>query len=284
VSPERRRRAVSVLQQRFGVSQRRACRVAGQNRTAQRRPASAPSDADQVLRVRLRQISVEYPRWGWRKAHAIAAREGLLVNRKRTHRLWIDEGLKRPPRVRKKRRAGPARHQRLRAVRPDQMWALDFQVDVTSNGRQVRFLNVVDEYTRQALATRAGRSFTSDATIAVLDDLITGLGRRPEHIRMDNGPELTAHALTDWCRYTGVDPAHIDPGSPWQNGICESFNGRFRDEFLACEQFDTLLEVQVLAEDWRIEYNTYRPHGSLHWLTPDAFHSQWITNRQPALS
>jgi putative transposase len=158
------------------------------------------------------------------------------------------------------------------------------QVDVTANGRQVRFLNVVDEYTREALATRAARSFTADATITVLDELVTRLGRRPEHVRMDNGPELTAHALTDWCRYTGIDPAYIDPGSPWQNGICESFNGRFRDEFLTCEQFDTLLEIQVLAEDWRIEYNTYRPHGSLDWLTPEAFHSQWITNRQPTLS
>jgi transposase InsO family protein len=284
VSPERRRRAVGVLQQRFGVSQRRACRLVGQHRSAQRRPAPTPADADVVLRARLRQISAEYPRWGWRKAHAICRREGLVVNRKRTRRLWIDEGLKRPPRVRKKRRAGPGRHQRLRASRPDQMWALDFQVDVTTGGRQVRFLNVVDEYTREALATRAARSFTADATIDVLDDLVATLGRRPQYIRMDNGPELTAHALLDWCRYTGVSPAYIDPGSPWQNGICESFNGRFRDEFLACEQFDTLLEVQVLAEDWRIEYNTYRPHGSLDWLTPDAYRQQWITNRQPSLS
>jgi len=284
VSPERRRRALTVLQQRFGVSQRRACRVVGQHRTAQRRPAPRLVDGEAALRARLRQISVRYPRWGWRKAHAVARREGLVVNRKRTRRLWIDSGLKRPPRVHKKRRVGPGRHQRLRAGRPDQTWALDFQVDVTANGRQVRFLTVVDEYTREALATRAARSFTADATITVLDELVTKLGRRPEHVRMDNGPELTAHALTDWCRYTGIDPAYIDPGSPWQNGICESFNGRFRDEFLTCEQFDTLLEVQVLAEDWRIEYNTYRPHGSLDWLTPEAFHSQWITNRQPTFS
>jgi transposase InsO family protein len=134
------------------------------------------------------------------------------------------------------------------------------------------------------LATRAARSFTADATVAVLDELIQRLGRRPEHIRMDNGPELTAYALTDWCRFTGVDPAYIDPGSPWQNGTCESFNGRFRDEFLVCEQFDTLLEVQVLAEDWRTEYNSYRPHGSLGWLTPDAYREQWINNRQATLS
>jgi transposase InsO family protein len=119
---------------------------------------------------------------------------------------------------------------------------LDFQVDVTVDGRQVRFLNIIDEYTREALATRAARSFTADATVAVLNELVATLGRRPEHIRMDNGPELTAMALADWCRYTEVDPAYIDPGSPWQNGICESFNGRFHDEFLACAQFHTVLE------------------------------------------
>ncbi|MEH1016298.1 IS3 family transposase [Micromonospora sp. CPCC 206060] len=171
MSPQRRRRAVTVLQQRFGVAQRRACRLVGQHRSAQRRPAPAPRDADEVLRARLRQISAQYPRWGWRKAHAIAAREGLVVNRKRTHRLWLDEDLKRPPGVRKKRRAGPGRHQRMRATRPDHMWALDFQVDVTANGRQVRFLNIIDEYTREALATRAARSFTADATVAVLDEV-----------------------------------------------------------------------------------------------------------------
>jgi len=280
VSPDRRRRAVVVLQQRFRVSQRRACLVVGQHRSAQRRPPRTVPDLEQVLRARLREISATHPRWGWRKAHTIAAREGLVVNRKRTRRLWIAEGLKRPARVRKKQRCGPARHQRMRAQHPDQMWALDFQVDVTVDGRQVRFLNIIDEFTREALATTPARSFTADATVDVLDQLVTGLGRRPEHIRMDNGPELTAFALQDWCRYTGVDPAFIDPGSPWQNGVCESFNGRFRDEFLICEQFDTLLEVQVLAEDWRIEYNTYRPHGSLDGLTPKEFRQQWITNQK----
>lgn len=155
------------------------------------------------------------------------------------------------------------------------MWALDFQVDVTVDGRQVRFLNVVDEFTREALAVSAFRSCTADALIAVLDEIIAATGRKPTHIRMDNGTEMTAHAMTDWCRFTGVDAAFIDPGSPWQNGICESFNGRFRDEFLDCEVFHSLTEVQVLAEDWRIEYNNYRPHGSLNFLSPSAFRQRW---------
>ena len=119
-----------------------------------------------------------------------------------------------------------------------------------------------------ARATRAARSFTADATVAVLESVSAETGRWPANIRMDNGTELTAHAMRDWCRLSGIETAFIEPGSAWQNGFAESFNGRFRDEFLICEQFDTLLEAQVLAEDWRIEYNTYRPHGSLGDLTP----------------
>lgn len=228
-----------------------------------------------MLRERLRQISRSHPRWGWRKAHALCRAEGLVVNRKRTQRLWREEGLKRPPRVRKKRRIGAGRHQRLQASFPDQMWALDFQADVTADGRQLRFLNIVDEFTREALAVRVFRSCTADALVGVLEEVIAATGRMPRHIRMDNGTEMTAHAMRDWCRFTGVDAAFIDPGAPWQNGVCESFNGRFRDEFLSCEQFGSLIEAQVLAEDWRIEYNTYRPHGSLGFLTPTAFRQQW---------
>lgn len=267
----------------FGVSQRRACQVAGQHRSTQRLAAPVRSDAEQQLRKRLRAISKKHPRWGWRKAHAIARREGLVVNKKRTRRLWREEGLKRPAKTRKRRRVGDQRGDRVEATRPDEVWALDYQHDVTSDGRQLRFLNIVDEFTREAFATRAARSFTADATIAVLEDVIAATGRWPANIRMDNGTELTADAMIEWCRLSRIDTAFIDPASPWQNGFSESFNGRFRDEFLSTEQFDTLLEAQVLAEDWRIEYNTYRPHGSLGDLTPEAFKQQW-TETQPALS
>jgi len=211
-----------------------------------------------------------------------AARRGQAVNHKRIRRYWVAEGLKRPARARKRQRIGPGRGERLTATRPDQVWALDFQVDVTADGRQIRFCNVVDEFTREALATAAARSFTADDTTILLEKVIAETGRRPVHLRMDNGPELTAAAMRDWCRFSEVDTVFIEPGSPWQNGYCESFNGRFRDEFLATEQFDTLLEAQVLAEDWRIEYNTARPHGSLGGLTPARFREQWIN--QPALS
>lgn len=287
MNPDRRRRAVQVLGERFGCSQRRACELVGQARSTQRRPPAPVVAAERVLRARLRQLSAEHPRWGWRKAHAIARTEGLVTNSKRTHRLWREEGLKRPARTRKKRRVGQGRNQRMRAQRPNHMWALDFQTDLTVDGRQVRFLNIIDEYTREALATRPFRSCTADQLCAVLDDIIATTGRTPEHIRMDNGTEMTGHAMTDWCRFTGVDPSFIDPSSPWQNGTCESFNGRFRDEFLTTEQFGSMLEVQVLAEDWRIEYNTYRPHGSLGFLTPEAYRQQWTQHQsttQPTLS
>lgn len=268
----------------FGVSERRACGVAGQHRSTQRNQVQNQDGVEHALRARLREISRAHPRWGWRKAHAILRRDGWRVNTKRIRRLWADEGLKRPPRVRKKRRLGPGRGRREPVTRPDQVWALDYQTDVTADGRQIRFLNVIDEFTREALVTRAARSWTADATVALLEEVISMLGRRPEHVRMDNGPELTAHALRDWARFSGTATAYIDPGSPWQNGHCESFNGRFRDEFLATEQFDTLLEAQVLAEDWRIEYNTYRPHGSLGGLTPEAFRAHWLGQHQPALT
>ena len=271
------------LVEMFGVSQRRACQVAGRHRSTQRLARSEPTEMEAKLRTRLRAISKKHPRWGWRKAHAILRSEGFAVNKKRTRRLWREEGLKRPPRTRKRQRVGPQRGDRLEATRPDRVWALDFQYDVTSNGRQLRFLNVVDEHTREALATTCRRSFTADDTVAELERVIAETGRWPTNIRMDNGTELTAHAMRDWCRLSQIQTAFIEPGSPWQNGFSESFNGRFRDEFLSCEQFETLLEAQVLAEDWRIEYNTYRPHGSLNDLTPEAFRQQWLSN-QPALS
>lgn len=283
MSPERRRRAVGVLQQRFGVSQRRACRVVGQHRSTQRTPATPPDGVEQTVRARLRQIAATKPRWGWRKAYWLLRNEGLVVNHKRIRAYWVDEDLKRPPRARKRRRVGPRAGDRLAAARPDHVWAIDYQADVTADGRQIRFCNIVDEFTREALATTAARSFTADDTITLLDKVIAETGRTPQHLRMDNGPELTSAALADWCRFGGVSTEFIEPGAPWQNGYNESFNGRFRDELLATEQFNTLLEAQVLAEDWRIEYNTYRPHGSLGGQPPTTFREQWITN-QPALS
>ena len=171
-------------------------------------------DLETRLRDRLRAIAKKHPRWGWRKAHAIVRSEGLEVNKKRTRRLWRDEGLKRPAKTRKRQRIGPQRGDRLEPERPDHVWALDFQYDVTSDGRQLRFLNVVDEFTREAFATRAARSFTADATVAVLEEVIAETGRWPANIRMDNGTELTAQARRDWRRLSRIETAFVEPGCP----------------------------------------------------------------------
>jgi putative transposase len=163
------------------------------------------------------------------------------------------------------------------------VWALDYQFDQTTDGRVLKLLNVVDEHTREALAIEVNRRIDADATVAVLDRLATERGTAPRFLRCDNGPELTANALRDWCRFTGSGTSYIEPGSPWQNPYVESFGSRLRDELLAVEAFNTLLEARVLVEDWRIEYNTLRPHSALGYLTPTDYAKAWTTI-QPQLS
>ncbi|MCA1699370.1 MAG: IS3 family transposase, partial [Actinobacteria bacterium] len=248
----------------------------GQHRSTQRRePLRAADDA--ALRARLRKISHDRPRWGYRRAHALLREEGWCLNRKRTQRLWREEGLRVPQRRRKRQRLGestvPA--DRLAAGRPDQVWALDFQFDQTADGRILKLLHVVDEFTREALAIKCERRIDSDATVAVLEGLVGARGTAPEHIRCDNGPELTANALRDWCRFSKAGSAYIDPGSPWQNPYVESFGSRVRDELLSGELFETLLEAQVMVSDWRDDYNERRPHSALGMSAPASFAKAW---------
>ena len=252
-----------MLQARLELSERRACRVTGQHRSTQRR-LPARGRGDDALRTELHAFSRGHPRWGYRRAWATLREEGWAVNRKRVQRLWREEGLRVPAKRRKRQRLGhsavPAT--RLRAERPNHVWALDFQFDQTADGRVLKLLNIVDEHTREALAIVVARSITADATTSTLEGIVARRGTAPAYIRCDNGPELTANALRDWCRFSGTGSSYIEPGAPWENPYVESFNGRLRDEFLAVEQFDSLLEAQVLLEDWRIEYNTKRPHSS----------------------
>jgi transposase InsO family protein len=264
-----------MLQDRLGLSERRACRIAGQHRSTQRHePRPAPDDG--ALRARLREISAEKPRWGHRRAHARLAEEGRRVNRKRVQRLWREEGLRVPRRRRKRARTGEgAGGRRLRAERPDHVWALDFQSDETADGRQIRVLNVVDEFTREALGCKVARSITARDTVALLERLRAGRGTTPAHIRCDNGPELIAHALRDWCRATGTATAYIEPGSPWQNPFVESFNARTRDEVLDVELFHTLAEARVVITDWIASYNTEHPHSALGMMPPARFAERW---------
>jgi putative transposase len=283
VTPERRRIAVAVLLDRFGVSERRACRVVGQHRSTQRRPARPRPEAEDKLRSRLREIARSHPRWGWKTAHAVIRREGWTLNRKRTQRLWREEGLKRPQMCRKRRRLGPTVTARLRATHPNHVWAIDFQFDETSDGRRLKLTNIVDEFTREALAMRVGRSCNADQLIDIIEQLAAERGA-PEHLRMDNGPELMAWGVREWCRLAGTSTGYIEPGAPWENPFVESFNGRARDELLNVEDFADLPEAQIVVETWRMEYNTFRPHSALGGLTPAKFAKDWTQKHQPTLS
>ena len=278
MSPSRRRKAVHMLQERLSVSERRACRVTGQHRSTQRhRPRK--TNRDDALRAELRSLSRCHPRWGYRRAWASLREAGWAANRKKIQRLWREEGLRVPAKRRKRQRLGtsttPAA--RLRACRPDHVWALDFQFDTTSDGRILKLLHVVDEHTREALAVEVERRIDSDHTVRVLDRIVAGRERSPELLRMDNGPELTANALRDWCRFSGSGTSYIEPGLPWENPFVESFGGKVRDEVLAVEAFDSLLEAKTVIEDWRNTYNTRRPHSSLGWKTPAAYAAGWRT-------
>jgi transposase InsO family protein len=268
-----------MLQDRKGLSQRRACQIVGQHRSTERHRPRDP-DPDRDLRRRLRNFARHHPRWGYRRAHAVLTREGHHVNRKKVQRLWREEGLRVPTRRHKRRRLGmstiPA--DRLRASHPGHVWALDYQFDVTSYGKTLKILHVTDEFTRESLSDLVAYSIDANVTVAELDPISAERGA-PEFIRMDNGPELTAGALRDWCRFSGADTSYIEPGSPWQNPWVESYGSRMRDELLSIEQFDSLLEAQVLVTDWREEYNTYRPHSALGMRTPTEFTEWWRINQ-----
>jgi putative transposase len=195
------------------------------------------------------------------------------VNRKKIQRLWREEGLRVPQKQRKRQRLGtstvPAA--RLQAEHMNHVWALDFQFDVTADGRTLKLLNIVDEHTREALEIVVDRRIDADTTVSTLDRIVTIRGAAPQFIRCDNGPECTANALRDWCRFAGAGSSYIEPGSPWENPWVESFGSRLRDELLACEQFDTLLEAQVVIGDRKEDYNHQRPHSSLGRQTPATY-------------
>ena len=273
-----------MLRDRLGVSERWACRVTGQHRSTERYEPQ-PAEDDAALRAELRKFSRERPRWGYRRAHHRLREEGWSVNRKRVQRLWREEGLRVPVRKRKRRWLGdstvPAT--RLRAERPNHVWAFDFQFDQTAEGRGLKLLNIVDEFTREALVMLVERSIDADRTVSELERLVAARGA-PELLRMDNGPEMTANALRDWCESSDTGTAYIDPGSPWQNPFVESFHSRVRDELLDVELFACLAEAQVVIGDWREDYNRHRPHSSLGMRAPAVFAAEWATEDDTALA
>ena len=264
------------LQRHMEVSQRRACQVVGQPRSTQRYVARRP-ERDRPLLRRMRQLAGRHPRYGYRRVAAMLREEGWSVNRKRVYRLWRAEGLKVPKRQRKRRHLGCSDNGvvRRRAERPNHVWSYDFLMDQTSDGRRLKILPVVDEFTRENLALEVHRRMGAAGVIEVLKELV-GLRGAPEYLRSDNGPEFIAEAIKAWLRGSGVGTLFIEPGAPWENAYIESFNGKLRDELLDREEFGSLLEAKVLASQYRAEYNHRRPHSALGYRTPAAFAAAWV--------
>ena len=271
VSPTRRREAVQQVLRKVKTSERRACKVLGQSRSTQRYRPREPN-RDQPLVKRMLAIVRQHPRYGYRRVWALLRDEGWSVNRKRVYRLWRREGLKVPRKQRKKRRLGTSANGIVhrRAEHINHVWCYDFVKDQTTDGRPLKFLPIVDEYTRECLALDVARSITATDVIESLRHLFAIRGA-PTFIRSDNGPEFIARAIREWLAESGVKTLYIEPGSPWENAYCESFNSRFRDELLNRELFTSLAEAGVITEDYRLAYNHQRPHSSLSYLTPAAF-------------
>jgi len=253
------------------VSERRACRVLAQPRSTQRYESVKP-EGDEALVLAMDKLRKKHKRYGFRGIWGRLKRSGWRVNRKRVHRIWKAEGWQVPRKRRKRRGTGSSANSCavLRAERRGHVWTYDFVMDRTERGGQLKFLPVLDEYTREAHAVEVGRSFTGREVVAVLKRLFLKHGE-PEYIRSDNGSEFVARVVQEGLKEAGVKTLFIAPGSPWENGFSESFNSRFRDEFLDRELFSDVREAAVLAEDFREDYNQERPHMSLGYLTPAEF-------------
>ena len=253
------------VREKLSVSERRACRVLSQARSTQRRRAILRDDED-ALTGRIIQMASCYGRYGYGRIHALLGYEGWDVNHKRVERIWRREGLKVPKRQPKRGRLwlNDGSCVRLRSTHKDHVWSYDFIMDRTRDGRPIRMLTILDEYTRECLAIHAARSLRSTD---VLNELFLDRGI-PEHIRSDNGSEFTVEAVCNWLETLNIKPLYIEPGSPRENGYIESFHDKLRDELLSRELFDTLYEAKALLSLWRSEHNTIRPHSSLDYRPP----------------
>ena len=256
------------MQQTLTVSERRACRVLGQPRSTQRRTLVARDDEDALTRA-IVDLASEYGRYGYRRITALLRHQGWHVNHKRVARIWRREGLKVPQKQPKRGRLwlNDGSCVRRRAQHRHHVWSYDFVMDRTHDGRAFRMLTVIDEFSRECLAIRTERRQNQETVLETLADLFL-LHGPPAHIRSDNGAEFTATAVREWLHRLDVQTLFIEPGSPWENGYNESFNGKLRDELLNGEIFYTLKEARILVEQWRVHYNTIRPHSSLGYRPP----------------
>ncbi len=255
------------------MSERRACRVVGAARSTHPFQPAGREDGGRLADAILGVVR-KPPRFGYRRVWAVLRADGWRVNRKRVYRAWRRLGLKVPRKARKKRRLGPSGHacHRRRAEGRDHVWCGDFIHDRTADGTPLKWLSVVDEYTRECLALEVGRGPTGRRVTEVLGRLFAGRGA-PGDLRSGNGPEFIAAAVRRWLAGRAVEVRYIAPASPWENGYAESFHGRVRDAFLATEEFGSVREGAVLGAEWRRAYNHDRPHSSLGYKTPAEFGS-----------
>ena len=259
---------VDEVQEAFGISERRVCRAIEQPRSSQRYIPQIPN-RDGPLTKRIVDLAMRYGRYGYRRITAMLHAEGWWVNHKKVERIWRQEGLKVPQKQPKRGRLwlNDGSCVRLRPDHRNHVWSYDFVMDTTDDGRPFRMLNVIDEYTRECLAIQVGRKLRSGDVQECLTELFCERGV-PEHIRSDNGSEFTARMIRTWLSELGAKTLFIEPGSPWENGYIESFNGKLRDELLNREIFYTLQEAKILIEHWRREYNQVRPHSALGYKPP----------------
>lgn len=257
-----------------GISQRRACTLMHVGRSALRyRSLKAERDAPVVRRMR--ELSAQYPRYGYRRIRIFLGRDGHKMSPDRAHRLWRQAKLQ-VPRKRPRKRVAAARPRPNAPTGANQVWAIDFVFDACANGQTLKCLTVEDEWTKEGLAIEVDGRIRSTRVIEVLARLVSERGA-PCYLRSDNGPEFVSHAILNWVTDQGIATALIDPGKPWQNGVNESFNGKFRDECLSLEWFRSRAEAKVMIERWRRHYNEVRPHSSLGYLTPAAFAATFKT-------
>lgn len=279
VSARVRRAQVAYVQAR-GRSGRRACALLSVARSTlgyQSRLIARDAPVVEAMRA----LAAQYPRYGYRRIRIFLARQGFRMSADRTHRLWRQAGLQ-VPRRRPRRRVATSRPRPLPADTRNHVWAYDFVFDACANGQTLKCLTVIDEFTRECLAIDVAGSLRSGRVIEVLAQLVSVHGA-PRYLRSDNGSEFIAHAILQWSQDAQIETALIDPGKPWQNGADESFNGKFRDEYLSLHWFRHRVEAKVGIEQWRRHYNEVRPHSSLGYLTPIEFKSQtaggWLAER-----
>jgi len=270
VSPQARREQVAFACER-GLSERRACGLLSISRSTLGYQLRMPAKDRPVIEA-MRQLSSQYPRYGYRRIRIFLKRQGHQLGWHRAHRLWRQAGLQ-LPRRRPRRRIATGRPRPLPAAGANFIWAYDFVFDSCANGQQLKCLTIIDEFTRECLAIDVAGSIRSKRVIEVLTRLVSQHGA-PLFLRSDNGPEFVSLAVLEWLAQAGIGTALIDPGKPWQNANDESFNGKLRDECLSVEWFRSRAEAKVIIETWRAHFNAIRPHSSLNYLTPLEFKQQ----------